>query len=319
MDISPLITQYFSPAGESFCNNATRFTSSLLDCFDVNTSKIAQSMAKLFKLTAAAATKCVQRTLNSDLQLNDKFWRLYNDMLFAFFEEKMQLKAGDTLQINVDFTSNEDKHLVLMASLVVNGEKAVMLYFSMRNYPKKKGQLDQKKMEHAFFTQLEHFLPKKYKYVIVADRGFGHERIIELCEKLGFSFVLRRTEDINVVVNGEKRRLNDFAGQDCFFEAEVPAWKHRKVNFAVNTVKSAETGETSTWYIMYNKLGENARQIYEKRFKIEKLFQDFKKNGFNLESSKLKSYSRVKRMIFFIGLAHAITTFAGLFAKNPYL
>ncbi|MDR0632598.1 MAG: hypothetical protein LBF84_00445, partial [Holosporales bacterium] len=53
--------------------------------------------------------------------------------------------------------------------------------------------------------------------------GFGHERIIELCEKFGFSFVLRRTEDINVVVNGEKRRLNDFAGQDCFFEAEVPA------------------------------------------------------------------------------------------------
>ena len=32
----------------------------------------------------------------------------------------------------------------------------------------------QKKMEEAFLKQLRHLLSRKYKYTIVADRGFGH-------------------------------------------------------------------------------------------------------------------------------------------------
>jgi hypothetical protein len=66
---------------------------------------------------------------------------------------------------------------------------------------------------------------------------------------------------------------------------------------------------------MTNLQDKDTQQIYERRFKIEKLFQDWKTNGFDLESSKFKAYNKMKKLTFFVGLAHALTTFAGLFAK----
>ena len=49
----------------------------------------------------------------------------------------------------------------------------------------------QKKMEEAFLKQLRHLLSRKYKYTIVADRGFGHSRFINDCLRLGFNYILR--------------------------------------------------------------------------------------------------------------------------------
>jgi hypothetical protein len=230
MDISDIIDKHFSSLGKTSCHRMSRIVASLLDCYSVNTSDIARSMVKKFKIKQDAAAKYVQRVFEDMfLQFNDHLWRQYSKMIFSFFEEKTGLKAGDCVQINVDFTSIDDRFILLCASLIVKNEKAIMLYFSMRRYPKTKGDFNQKKMEHAFFTELEHFLPKKYKYMIVADRGFGHERVIENCEKLGFYFALRRTENLNIVVNGEKKKLEDYAGENCTFEAEVPGVKKRQI------------------------------------------------------------------------------------------
>ena len=62
------------------------------------------------------------------------------------------------------------------------------LYFSMRLYPKRKNQMDQKKMESSFIKALRHLLPKKYEYTIVADREFCNQRFAKLCEENEFGF-----------------------------------------------------------------------------------------------------------------------------------
>lgn len=74
------------------------------------------------------------------------------------------------------------------------GGGSVPLYFSMRSYPKRKGQSDQKTLERAFLKELRHLLSKKYSYTIVADRGFGNDRFAQLCHENGFNFVLRICE-----------------------------------------------------------------------------------------------------------------------------
>jgi len=53
-------------------------------------------------------------------------------------------KGGDKVYLQIDFTSERDNFLILVASVLFSG-KAIPLYFSMRNYPKKKGQYNQKK------------------------------------------------------------------------------------------------------------------------------------------------------------------------------
>ncbi len=61
----------------------------------------------------------------------------------------------------------------------------------MRNYPKRKNQMSLIKMEIGFFKELRHILSKKYKYTIVADRGFCSKRIVNIYEKLGFKYIFQ--------------------------------------------------------------------------------------------------------------------------------
>ncbi|GHU20569.1 hypothetical protein FACS189472_12120 [Alphaproteobacteria bacterium] len=132
------------------------------------------------------------------------------------------LKVGDNILIKIDFTTDTDEFLMLMASVDFGG-RSVPLYFSMRSYPKRKGQNDQKKMEKAFLKQLRHLLSKKYTYIIVADRGFGNDRFATLCLENDFDYVLRKCDNLNIEVDGNKLNLKDFSGETRKFKAYVPA------------------------------------------------------------------------------------------------
>jgi hypothetical protein len=81
-------------------------------------------------------------------------------MVFDCLREKHGLKNGDNIQVSVDYTMLNDDFLILCASINVTGEKDLMLYFTARNYPKWKNQMDERKMELIFFKGLRHVLSK---------------------------------------------------------------------------------------------------------------------------------------------------------------
>jgi len=66
--------------------------------------------------------------------------------------------------LNIDFTSERDNLLILSASIPFFG-RVLPIFFTIRNYPKSKNKLDQKKMEEAFLLRLRHLLPKKFQYI----------------------------------------------------------------------------------------------------------------------------------------------------------
>jgi hypothetical protein len=306
-----LIDRYFLKRGYTLCERLSRLVLSLLDSFSASTGDISRSMAKLFSTSFKAAEMYAFRALSDhEFQVDDGLWRCHVNLIFNFLIEKNALKKGGMLCINVDYTTIRDDFLILMASITVNGEKGIMCYFSMRNYPKKKGRLSLIKMEEAFLRELKHILPKGYEYAIIGDRGFGNDRIVSLCEKLGFNYVLRITESLNIELDGKTLKLASFKEKNALFEATVKKWK-KKIKFCINTNK--KNLESNTWYIMTNLKVGNIAEIYANRFKIEKLFQDLKSSGFNIENSKIKKYDKMKRLLFCIGLAHAISTFVGFF------
>lgn len=61
------------------------------------------------------------------------------------------------------------------------------------------------------------------------------------------------------------------------------------------------------WYLLSNNAKNNARIYYEKRFKIEKNYQDCKSSGYDIEKNKIRKYDRFKRMMYLVVLAHALT------------
>ena len=108
----------------------------------------------------------VYRLLQSDnFQVSDRLWRGHSALLFDLLKES-GLKKGMLVQINVDFTSDRNDFLILCAAIQWEGQ-SLPIYFSLRNYPKRKGMMDQKKMELAFFKALRHLLPKTYRYCMV--------------------------------------------------------------------------------------------------------------------------------------------------------
>ena len=127
---------------------------------------------------------------NIRFQIDDKTWRMYHSFLWWLIIKMRLLNeiVKDWLiQINIDYTTKKDKFLILSASIPFK-TRYIPLYFSMRVYPKKKWQIDQKKMEEAFMKALKHLLPRWYRYCIVADRWFCNKRFID--------FIVKITENI---------------------------------------------------------------------------------------------------------------------------
>ena len=129
----------------------------------------------------------------------------------------------------LDFTSSTDNFVILSASIPFQG-RAIPLYFSMRNYPKKKNSMNQKKMEEAFIKELKHLLSNRYNYVIVADRGFGNARFASLCESNGFSYILRTKDNVRVLKNhfSDIKKLKEFSAANFdFSDAIVVPWNKK--------------------------------------------------------------------------------------------
>ena len=241
---------------------------------------------------------------DENFQIDDTTFRMYINLLFDAMCERNLLKIGDNIQINVDYTSDTDEFLILMASVHFCG-KSVPLFFSIRNYPRKKDQFDQKKMEFSFIKALRHVLSKKYSYTIVADRGFGNSRFAQLCEENGFDFVLRIQENLKIKRGDREENLKKYVGKNVSFDAQFIL---NKKSYHIEI----QTKNRSTWFLMMPLSSSNGVEKYQKRFSIEKCFQDQKSSGFNIENSKIRKYSRFKRLYFSMCLAQ-------LFAVGEYV
>ena len=181
-----VIDHYFSGFRKGLFDNVYYFVNGMLRSGTASTWSVARSMTFDTKKDFKANEKRIQKLLRSpNFQIDDKMWRCYINLLFDAMKERNLLKDKDNLLIKVDYTTDRDDFLILSASVDFNG-KTVPLYFSLRNYPKRKNQYDQKFMEAAFIKALRHILSKKYSYTIVADRGFGNNRFIKLLRENGF-------------------------------------------------------------------------------------------------------------------------------------
>ena len=303
------ITSYFKKETKKTRENIALCTYSILRGETVNTAEIARYMGEVNQLNFKSNDMRVYRLLQSkNFQVSDRLWRGYIALMLKMLKES-GLKKGAEIIINVDYTSDRDDYLILCASICFQGE-SIPLYFSLRNYPKKAGAIDHKKLELAFFKELKHLLSDSYRYVIVADRGFGHDRIIKILENLNFKYIIRINP--NLIIENKMKNINikSLDHKDIKLKnAYVPKWK-RKINL-VKRVK----GE-AFWLLVVSPGIKRVVNKYEGRFSIEKMFKNKKSGGFNLEKLHIKKYDRFKRLLFISCLAYCLLVFTGFVIKN---
>jgi hypothetical protein len=253
-----------------------------------NMQEVIRKMCILNDRTFSTNENNLYNLLDSDnFQVDDKMFRCYLNFLFDSLVEK-GLKNADLLQINVDYTSIEEKFLILYASIIYENIN-YPFYFSLRCDPNEPN-FDQKLMEKAFINGLKHALSKKYNYVVVADRGFGNSRFLDLCVNGDFDFCIRLNSNLKIFLDEKEINLQDFEGQNTEFMAVAKRW-NKPLKFIVSTEND------KTWFLATNTTNIN-KNAYKNRFKIETMFKNFKSSCFDIEKTKIKNYSRLKKMLF---------------------
>ncbi len=309
--MNEIFEKYFAKLGHHFVRNISLIIPAMLRSGAANTALIAKEMCKINGKNFKANDTTLFRFLQSkNFQINEKFWRLHINLLFDFLKEQNSISSANPIQINIDYTTSYDDFMILCASVIL-GNKSVIIYFTSRLYPRRKNQMDQKKMEAAFIKGLKQVLSKQYRYIIVADRGFGNDRFAKLCEENNFSYVLRMNKNLSVQ-DDEKTEEN---------LSEFDQTNHKNLNLYIKTWKKdcifeTTTDKGSTWFLLKSSEELNGKEIYEKRFKIEKLFQDSKSSGFDIEKTKIKKYDRFKRIFYCTVLSHMFLVILGNFLES---
>ena len=301
-----ILKEYFSNLGVSLCKSFTRYTSGVISACSFSTHEIARHVSKATGKDFNTS-KGLSYLLNNDkFQIDDHYWRQHINMIFALLLKQGLISKGEKIYLQVDFTSNADNFLILCASIIFNN-RSIPLYFTMRNYPTRKYQYDHKKMEMAFLKGLKHALSKQYDYVIVADRGFGNERFLRICQGLGFEYLIRATPNLKINHDGQVGIMADICTDDGSYDLMIMHWQQTLRVYKISNTKGS-------WYLFSNIKDidhKQAESIYQDRFKIEKCFQDLKSSGFNMEKSKIRKYSTYKRLLAIVMVAHALLVMLG--------
>lgn len=143
---------------------------------------------------------------------------------------------------------------------------------------------------------------------LLCDREFFSFQFASYLIKMGIPFVIRIKENLNFIqpflsqlkFTGKvfkKQLIGSFGGEDIYVDISGKKLKDEYlllVSFKVH----------------------NPLKLYRKRWEIECFFKKIKTAGFNLESTHIKDYGRLKSLILLCAMAHLICTILGIFRHH---
>lgn len=170
--------------------------------------------------------------------------------------------------------------------------------------------------EYKLIERLHEAIPVGVNLILMADRGFGDQKLYSLLELLGWDSIIRFRDGIAVEYGGESRRARDWlppSGRATrLLDARVTQ-DHAPVN-AVVVVHAARMKEP--WCLatsLSRKTASFIVKLYGRRFTIEETFRDQKdlRFGLGLKATHIKSAARRDRLLLLTAIAQAMLTLLG--------
>lgn len=238
--------------------------------------------------------------------------------VWALFANWVPFVVGGRSEITValDWTEHDhDDHSTIALNLITSHGRATPLLWLTVVKSKLAG--NRNAHEDGLLQRFREVLPKDVKVTILADRGFGDQKLYEMLAALGFDYVVRFREIITVtdaagkagpasawvLPRGRSQMLKGASvTQDRF---PVPA---------VVVVKALEMKEA--WCLATSRSDLSARavvKLYGKRFTIEENFRDSKDIhfGLGLSATHIGDTARRDRLLLLCALAVALLTLLG--------
>ena len=236
----------------------------------------------------------------------------------ALFRLWVPFVLGDRrdVVVTMDWTEHDhDDQTTIAINLVTSHGRATPLIW--KTVVKSTLKDNRNEYEDQVIHRLHEVVPHGVRVTLLADRGFGDQKLYLMLKELGFHYVIRFRELITVTdangeshpasewvpTNGRSRMIREaFVTQD---KCPVPA---------VVCVK--EAGMKENWCLATSRTdlgGKGVVELYGKRFTTEENFRDTKdqKYGLGLSATHIGTPVRRDRLLLIAALGQALLTLLG--------
>lgn len=267
---------------------------------------IGAGLAAAQGLNPKHAVKQVDRLLSN---AGVDVWGLFDSWVLSVIGPRLEIVAA------LDWTEfDADDHATIALHLVTShGRATPLLWLTV-----KKSELKDRRNEYEdrLLIKLHELLPPGVQVVILADRGFGDQKLFQFMKELGLHFIIRFRGDIFVTSADGERRL---AKQWLTPSGRPVTLRQAKVTAdecPVETVVCVWDKEMKeAWFLASDLMltGAQAVKRYGRRFTIEESFRDIKDDrfGMGLSATHIGDAGRRDRLILIATLAIYLLTLLG--------
>ena len=275
-------------------------------------SMIGQALAQARGLVTKHAVKQVDRLMsNAGIDVWDSFARWV----------PRQVGAQPNILVAMDWTDfDHDDQSTLVLSLVTgHGRAAPLIWLTVW---KEEIATRRNDYEDACLRRLAETMPPDCRVTILADRGFGDQKLFAFLGELGFGYVIRFRGNIRVAAaDGEMRPAAEWVGK---------GGRARKLRDARVTAQGRQVGAVvcvhangmkEPWCLAASDPDATAAVLvnhYAKRWTIEPGFRDSKdlRFGMGLSSTRIGEPTRRDRLLLVSAFAMALLTLLGTVGES---
>jgi hypothetical protein len=176
--------------------------------------------------------------------------------------------------------------------------------------------------EDALLRRLREAVPASVRITVLADRGFGDQKLYVYLRKLGFDFVIRFRGCIRVTsAAGVTRKAQEWERPDGRL-LELRGVGVTAEDTPVDRVVIVHAkGMKDAWYLASSRkdlTGSQSKTLYGRRFTIEENLRDTKDLhfGLGLSSTHISIPGRRDRLLLLVALGEALLTLLGAAAEK---
>jgi len=237
--------------------------------------------------------------------------------VWDWFEQwvRYAVAARTDLVVALDWTEfdGDDHSVIAMYMITSHGRATPLLWKTVR-----KSELKAHRNEHeyALIDRLQEILPRHVNITLLADRGFGDQKLFARLQVLEWSYAIRFRGVIKVTSAGETRPAQQWVAKSGHAKMlkDVTITDDQTPIGAV--VLKHQKGMKEAWCIATNLCTKSAQEVanlYGRRFTIEETFRDLKDNhfGMGLSATHIGVPARRDRLLLLGAVAHALLTLLG--------
>lgn len=267
---------------------------------------IGRGLAEALDLEPKHAVKQVDRLLSNR---GIDVWRWFEHWAaFVVGERKELLVALDWTEFD------HDAQATIALYLTTSHGRATPLLWKTVDKAKLKDRRAEYEMDVV--SRLHEVLPDNVDVMVVADRGFGDQKLFAWLDTIGWGYDIRFRQVTTITFEGESKPASEWVSPSGHAKMlrDVRITQDQTPIGAV--VLKHQKGMKEAWCLATNRPELGAAEIvarYAKRFTIEETFRDLKDNhfGMGLSATHIGTPERRDRLLFIAAVAHALLTLLG--------